>query len=216
MDPDVTTCGRCGHTMHRTGESASPCCAFPGCDCAEWKRPQCPGSQGGSAPGACPGRPFVGGHDAGCLDSESCATRDRQAEATKPPEGRLPARLSYSIDLAASVVRLVYNGGPSFEEWERTMWAALADPAYRRGFFFLVDRRFDEPTSTDFVRRVVDFLSLNEPELAESRWAIVVSSPASYGMARMKQAFGGGLPMPIEVFRDLGEAEQWLRRDRAV
>jgi len=114
------------------------------------------------------------------------------------------------------MVRLVYQGGPSFEEWERTMRAVLADPAYQRGFPFLVDRRFDEPTSRDTLRRVIHFLSLNEAELAESRWAIVVSSLASYGMARMKQGLGGDLPMPIQVFMDMGEAERWLRRDGAV
>lgn len=213
MNPEVTPCGRCGHTMHREAALESPCCAFPGCDCAGWKRPQCPGSQGASAPGACPGRPFVGGHDGECPDSESYPVGAAQPHATRTPEGPPRISLSYSIDPASPMVRIVYQGAPSFEEWKRTMQAVLADPAYQRGFSFLVDRRCDEPASTDYVRRVVDFLSLNQIELAESRWAIVASSPASYGMARMKQALGARVAIPIQVFMDLGEAERWLRRE---
>ena len=210
MNPEIATCGRCGHTMHGAAESGSPCCAFPGCGCAGWKRPECPGSQGAPVPGACPGRPFVGGHDAGCPDCESRARRDGQGDGLKAPDDPHVAHLSYSIDSAAGLVRLVYQGGPSFDEWERTMQAALTDPAYQPGFPFLVDRRSGEPASTDYVRRVVDFLYLHEDQLARSRWAIVAPSPASYGMARMKQAMAGRLAMPIEVFMELGEAERWL------
>lgn len=205
MNPDVTPCGGCGHTLHRAAESTSPCCAFPGCDCAGWKRPQCPGSLGAAVPGACPGQPFVGGHDPGCPDAES------RVHGARPLDGSQAPQISYSIDAAAGIVRLVYQGGPSFEQWRRTTETALADPAYRTGFSFLVDRRLDDAPSPEFVRRVLQFLWLRVSDLAGSRWAIVTRAPASYGMARVLKALGSDHPMPIEVFMDMKEAERWLQ-----
>ncbi len=155
--------------------------------------------------GACPGRPFVGGHDPSCPDAEGSGVG---AEAAI---GWLGPRLSYFIDPAAPLVRLLYHGAPSFEEWQQTMEAVLADPAYRPGFPFLVDRRFDEPASPEYVRRVIRFLWLHVAKLAGSRWAIVTWTPASYGMARVKKAMAFDLPLPIEVFKDLEQAERWLR-----
>ncbi len=122
-------------------------------------------------------------------------------------------KLTYSIDTRARLVRLHYTGNPSFEEWESTVTAVLRDPDYRPGFAFLADRRHLESPTADYIRSIIDFIKDHPAEFAGGRWTVVVGGPASYGMVRMAQALGEGIPVPIQVFTDIDEAERWLRSE---
>jgi hypothetical protein len=121
--------------------------------------------------------------------------------------------LRYSIDRTARVVRLDYDTNPSFPEAERVLRALLADAAYEPGFSFLVDRSSIGPPSTEYVRNLVAFVRANEHAFEGSRWALVASGPAVYGMGRMSQLLASGIPIRISIFRDVETAEAWLRAD---
>ena len=40
--------------------------------------------------------------------------------------------------------------------------------------------------------------------------AFVTTMPAAYGMVRMYSTLSGQVEQPVEVFRDIGDAERWL------
>jgi hypothetical protein len=119
-------------------------------------------------------------------------------------------RMSYSIDPAARLVRLRNETTPTYEEWEACMIAVFADPAFEPGFAFLGDGRGLPPSDTEMVRRTVKFASGHKREFGRSRWAIVVDTPAMYGMSRMGQSLGKSLVAETRIFTNLEDAEAWL------
>lgn len=92
------------------------------------------------------------------------------------------------------------------------MLSALSDPAYRRGFNFLSDRR-DQPDvpDTEFARAAADFLKGRSGVMGGCRWASVVSRDALYGMARMFSVLCEGGCISVAAFRGYEEARSWLR-----
>lgn len=127
----------------------------------------------------------------------------------------LPETIRYSIDDGARMVRLVFSGSFSFDEWVGTMRAIWAEPAYRSDYGFLLDRRGAPPPSVDAIRAMVTFIGSNGVHFAGSRWAIVASGPADYGMARMAEFLAADHPTTLRAFHGLEEAEAWLRGPRS-
>jgi hypothetical protein len=117
--------------------------------------------------------------------------------------------VSYSIDPAARLVRLHYDGSPTYREAVLLILGILSDADFRPGFDILADRRGIPAPTPQYVRSLIEFAKRHHL-LGESRFALVVDSPASFGMARMGQHIGDGLPTPIMIFEDLAEAEAWL------
>ena len=122
--------------------------------------------------------------------------------------------VSYRITPEEGRVYMTMTGVTSFEEWERAMLAALADPSYRPGFGFLIDRRAAPSPTSDFIRRVVSFNKVHQGELGGGRRAVVVGSTADYGMGRMAEILSESSSSPINVFTDIDEAQRWLRAAR--
>ena len=118
--------------------------------------------------------------------------------------------MDYAIDAARGIVRLRNNRIAPFPEWEETMERIRQDPGFRPGMPFLLDRRgnTEVPSPTQLELRV----AYMRRALAGSRWAVVVTAAAEYGMARMASAIGrlGAGSVELEVFTDLGAAERWL------
>ena len=122
----------------------------------------------------------------------------------------------YRILPVAQLVRIDYLGQPDFAEWAAMMCAIFADPSYEPGFGFLVDRSpVVEAPSIAHIRQVSDFLVEHRVQLRGSRRAVVVSSTASYGMARMLGARIGVAGLEQAVFTDPAEALAWLTTGRA-
>ena len=62
------------------------------------------------------------------------------------------------------------------------------------------------------IRRLVELVSrLQATHGSSHRTALVVSTPVDFGMARMDGALAQKVDPGFAVFRDLGEAEAWLR-----
>jgi hypothetical protein len=124
--------------------------------------------------------------------------------------------ISFEVDARRRLVRLGYTGAtPNIQAWEAVMTAILQDPRYQPGFGFLIDRRAVPPPDAPFVRATVLFRENHAAELAGARWAVVVSDPANYGMARMGQALGDAQThVQQRAFTDVDEAEAWLLEPR--
>ena len=76
----------------------------------------------------------------------------------------------------------------------------------------LIDLRGTEGpgASTDSLRRVAATFRDSERAPEGVKIALVASSDAAYGIARMYQAFRAGSQATFHVFRELGEARDWL------
>jgi hypothetical protein len=121
--------------------------------------------------------------------------------------------INYSIDSEARIVRLTHVGSSAIEEYEATLTAIFRSPLYRPGFGFLVDRRGFEAPPSSFVQQLVSFLQRNRGSVAGARWAVVASTPAGYGMARVGQMLAEAAEhvVIVDAFRSVAEAEAWLR-----
>lgn len=115
------------------------------------------------------------------------------------------------VDVPARTVRMHYSRTPLFEEWKGALDRVLETPGFDKGFAFLVDRREVAAPSAEFVQKTTFYAQSNIAKLDGSRWALVVTSPASYGMGRMWQTLTNDLPIEIRLFEDIGTAELWLR-----
>ena len=118
--------------------------------------------------------------------------------------------VTYHLDQRERLVYLTVAGDASYNEWEASMLAILADPSYRPGFGFLIDRRDATAPASDYIRRVIAFNRAHRGELSRGRRAVVVGSVADFGMGRMAEILGEDLPFPMRVFTNFDEALRWL------
>jgi hypothetical protein len=118
--------------------------------------------------------------------------------------------VTYRIDPEERLVHLTMAGASSFDEWEAAMLAALADPSYRPGFGFLIDRRGADITTPDFVRRVVAFNLEHRVELGGGRRAVVVGSVSDFGMGRMYATLSEMGGVTAATFLSHEQARRWL------
>jgi hypothetical protein len=123
--------------------------------------------------------------------------------------------ISYEVDTHRRIVRLLYERDPNFRDWASAMDDATRAPGYEPGFGFLFDRRSVPPATSEHIRAAVAWIGQHRAQVAGSRWAVVVTDPASYGMTRMGQALAEGLPVQLRVFKDVDEAVFWLLQPRA-
>ncbi len=122
--------------------------------------------------------------------------------------------LSYTIDEAARLVWLRYEGEVTAEEFAATMRAVFADRRYGPGFSLLSDRLSAEVSSAEYARTAAEFLAQHANSFGGSRWATVVNSPVAFGIARMMDTLSDGLPVTFRVFTDLDAALAWLAEGR--
>lgn len=118
------------------------------------------------------------------------------------------------IDHDARLVRVGLHGPVSGEEMLATIREAAEQIGPEGGYAVLSDHReIGEPATRDLVERVVDHLGRFASVFHDTRWAVVVGSPASYGMMRMLGVLAEQIPMTVRVFlHDVAAAEQWALR----
>lgn len=84
------------------------------------------------------------------------------------------------------------------------------------GFNVVSDRRLiGEPATRQQVELLVEHLTDLRRCVRESRWAVIVSKPASSGMIRMLSVLAERIPPTVRVFTDAEEAETWARMGEA-
>lgn len=105
---------------------------------------------------------------------------------------------------------LVARGRLTLDEVRRVHAEVLADPRMVPGVRILADNRemqgaFSAGELRTIARDMVPF-----SERGIETIAIVCTSTLHYGVARMFSAFAEPFNLHVGVFRDYGEAEQWL------
>jgi hypothetical protein len=125
--------------------------------------------------------------------------------------------ITYRIAPDERIVYLTTTGEATFAEWREALLSALSDPAYRKGFNFLSDRRdqSDLP-DTNFVKAAAALLKEHSAAIDGCRWATVAGRDALYGMACMFSTFSEGTCIQVAAFRDYEDARSWLAGDPAA
>jgi proline iminopeptidase len=120
--------------------------------------------------------------------------------------------ITYQIDKGSGIVRAVARGDVGLEEERRCLEAFLRDPDHKPGFGILLDNRERGlPSSSDQVRGMAEAFDAHREKVGEARMAIVVSREVSLGLARMFALLTEDASIHTEAFRDINEAEAWLR-----
>jgi hypothetical protein len=122
--------------------------------------------------------------------------------------------VTYRIAPDERIVYLTTTGESSFAQWRDAVLSALSDPAYRKGFNFLSDRRDQTGVpDADFARAAAALLREHSAAVDGCRWAAVTGRDALYGMARMFSIFAEGTCIQAAAFRDYEDARRWLTGD---
>jgi hypothetical protein len=119
-------------------------------------------------------------------------------------------RATYEIDRGKGLILITGLDARSPAEFEAVMREILADPNFRRGDGVICDRRGVTAPTPEVIRSAVQFVSAH-PDLATSRWALIVSDVTSYGMMRMAQILASETSVDVAIFHEREPAEQWLR-----
>ncbi|MDF1505857.1 STAS/SEC14 domain-containing protein [Roseisolibacter sp. H3M3-2] len=120
--------------------------------------------------------------------------------------------ITFRVDRAARLIRAEVEGAFSAEDMIRCVADAAEAVGREPGWHILSDhRRIGTPSTRPQVEQLVARLEALRDTFAGSRWAVVVGSPASYGMMRMLGMLAEGVPMTVRPFEDADAAEGWAR-----
>ena len=113
------------------------------------------------------------------------------------------------------VVRVRYVGRVTPAHVMSAREAFVADPDFVPGMDFVAD--FTLGTLADFSTEDMKRVAVHGRRIAldwgPHRTALVAPADVAYGMSRMFQMLGTRPGLTLQVFRDLEEAEAWLRED---
>jgi hypothetical protein len=113
-------------------------------------------------------------------------------------------------ELAGRVISEV-SGDFTIEEIVKAISGSVQDPRFRPGFHILSDHTsVGAPLTTIQAKQMMAHLETLSKHLRGSRWAVVTTKAASYGMFRMTSVLAERIPMEIQVFHSHEDAEAWL------
>jgi hypothetical protein len=109
-------------------------------------------------------------------------------------------------------VTVVYEScAPSLDKWIYVVEEIIKDDRYRTGMGFVLDRRkVSAVSSADDVKGALRYITSHMQHFKGSRWAVLQSNLASFGMVRMGQILSENLPITVKIFENLDEAKNWL------
>ncbi|MDB4905960.1 MAG: hypothetical protein JWO05_744 [Gemmatimonadetes bacterium] len=118
--------------------------------------------------------------------------------------------ITHAVDRDARLIRAWVTGDFTAEEMIDVVTSA-GKAAGEAGFNIISDHReIGQPATRMQVELLVAHLEHLRRYFSGSRWAIIVSSPASFGMARMLGAMAERVPMTVRAFREAEPAERWV------
>lgn len=125
-------------------------------------------------------------------------------------EGMLAVPLRYTINRALKLVVTTGSGVVTFSECQAHQDRFSADPDFDPAFNQLLD--MTAVTQLKLTANQTSTLARRKLFTSGSRRAFLVSSDASYGIARMAQAHNelSSNPSEVAVFRDRSAALKWL------
>ena len=115
------------------------------------------------------------------------------------------------VDKARRRVWAEVSGTFTLGEIVAAIAQALGHPDFEPGFDILSDHtQITEPITSEQLQQMASHLKAQSHLLAGSRWAVVATQPASYGMMRVWSVLAEQVPLEVHVFDALEDAEQWL------
>jgi hypothetical protein len=107
----------------------------------------------------------------------------------------------------------IESSDPSeFEEWRAAVEAFLAHPDYKPGMGAVHDwRGHRNGLPTREIRFRSHYLVRNAAAFGRMRWALVAPADVGYGMGRMAETLTAAPSLELRTFREMGEAEVWVR-----
>ena len=119
----------------------------------------------------------------------------------------------YRIDAARGLVLLCWNELPSLEQMKEVIDLAVTDYEFKSGMNFLWDRQPApaSPASVDYLREALYYLRDLAERIGPHSWALVAHNSADFGKARMLEALSDGTKVTIRAFKNVGDAEDWLK-----
>ncbi len=122
--------------------------------------------------------------------------------------------IHYSIDPERRLVLATVRGDFTLDEIVASIDNAVQDSAFEPGFNVLSDHReVGNPITPTQLMQTVEHIGRDQSPLAGARWAVVTTKPASWGMMRAFAVWAESIPLTIQVFRSMEEAEAWLESD---
>lgn len=123
----------------------------------------------------------------------------------------MPVAFSYDIDPTRRLVTARPDSPTNIADWEGLLDRVAADPRFQPGFSLLSDRRHlnIEPDAA-YVRASIEAVAERRDAFGGSRFAILTSHLATYGMARMAEALAENRGIEWQVFMNERDALEWL------
>ncbi len=122
--------------------------------------------------------------------------------------------MSHTIGIADDLARVTFEGPLTMDTWRTAFDAVLSQTAFRPGLGCLWDMRgvSEGGLSHDSMDEMAVAIRERSQERGEGRTAVVVARDVDFGGARQYQMkFEHGVAVHFRPFRDLDEAEAWLR-----
>jgi hypothetical protein len=117
---------------------------------------------------------------------------------------------AYRVDRPTGIVVFLDDGLIEFSDWERTVLAALNDPA-TKGHRFLSDRRnLAQPHSLALIEGIQGFFRTYSSRLGEGQWAVVGRPGSTQEAVDLAEALLASTRMRVKSFTQLTPALTWL------
>lgn len=115
------------------------------------------------------------------------------------------------IEPERRLVRVKITGDSTMEDIIGAINEAVNDPRSEPGFSILSDHtEVGEPLTTPQAHEMVAHFENLKERMSGCRWAVVSQKAASIGMMRMLSVLLNSIPMTLEIFKTIEEAEEWL------
>lgn len=121
------------------------------------------------------------------------------------------------IDEDARRIISTVSGDFTIEDIVSAISGSVKDPRFQPGFHIISDHTaVGTPLTTTQAKQMVSYIESLSKYLKHSRWAVVTTKDASFGMFRMTSVFAERVPMQIQVFNSHEDAEAWLSADETA
>jgi hypothetical protein len=117
---------------------------------------------------------------------------------------------SYRVDRPTGIVVFQDDSLVEFSDWERTVLAALNDPA-TKGRRFLSDRRnLTQPHSLALIESIQGFFRIYSSRLGEGQWAVVGRPGSTQDAVDLAEDLLASTRIRVKSFPALKPALAWL------
>jgi hypothetical protein len=116
--------------------------------------------------------------------------------------------IHYDVDGDNELVRVFVEGTTDAKDWTDAIADMVANPDFTPKRLLVDVRRHESVAPSEIMWKIGE---LPGPGARNARWALVVSHPASEGMALMLATLVAEAGVEVRTFRDPDEAEAWLK-----